>query len=645
MFKKPFRVKSQTSMKGSDRKKLRVDIQKVFTGLSPEEVSEIIPNKEDVTVTKIYTNSGDNAFIYSVNKQPYFFEIDKQKVLFPTVYLLWRFPDLAERFTTWPPVFKRMVDGADLMLPGIVLRQQVTPSTFRHVQKGQVCSVNIVGNRCPVVVGQTLMSGSDFFDSGMKGKGIHPVHMLGDELWSFGDKSSPPSIEDDPLPSEYMEEDGQQSGDLRENGAIPTSTDWFEATSDGNKQEMDENSAINKDNASGDMESGDGVGDNTKHKDDNVKATSENDNYMKDLTGPGTVTQDGADNGEGASAPGDGAEDGGVELENLQIQEESTQLTPGEMDDLLQFCFLCALKASLKKSDLPIPTGTFYKAHMLKYSPKATQMDVKKSSFKKLSKFLQTQAKCGIIKVKELTKGVENIMEVDRSHEMFRGLEVPEIVEEPTESTQDGFTPPTITEMFAVTSNVLPLFKPMGYSKSSPLTSSDARKVITEYVKQLDNQGGNDKSAVLLDPILASICLTSAEGDKSTLQWEELFTRILNKMSPVFQLSFPDRPPILKKGSIDPIKIDVVQRASSKRVTIIENLDVYGIDAGEFGHRVQVKVACSASVTPSQQKGKGPQVIVQGNQINCVADLLTNLYKLPKKYIRGAEKAPKQRRK
>lgn len=27
------------------------------------------------------------------------------------------------------------------------------------------------------------MSGSDFFDSGMKGKGIHPLHLLGDELW------------------------------------------------------------------------------------------------------------------------------------------------------------------------------------------------------------------------------------------------------------------------------------------------------------------------------------------------------------------------------------------------------------------------------------------------------------------------------
>ena len=37
--------------------------------------------------------------------------------------------------------------------------------------------------RAPVAVGSTLMSGSDMFDSGMKGKGIHASHLLGDELW------------------------------------------------------------------------------------------------------------------------------------------------------------------------------------------------------------------------------------------------------------------------------------------------------------------------------------------------------------------------------------------------------------------------------------------------------------------------------
>ena len=33
------------------------------------------------------------------------------------------------------------------------------------------------------MVGHTLMSGSDMFDSGMKGKGIRAIHFLGDELW------------------------------------------------------------------------------------------------------------------------------------------------------------------------------------------------------------------------------------------------------------------------------------------------------------------------------------------------------------------------------------------------------------------------------------------------------------------------------
>lgn len=59
-------------------------------------------------------------------------------------------------------------------------------------------------------------------------------------------------------------------------------------------------------------------------------------------------------------------------------------------------------------------------------------------------------------------------------------------------------------------------------------------------------------------------------------------------------------------------------------MTVVENLDVFGIDPKEFSHRIQIKVACSAAVKESQQKNQGPHVVVQGNQINCVADLLTS---------------------
>ena len=50
------------------------------------------------------------------------------------------------------------------------------------------------------------------------------------------------------------------------------------------------------------------------------------------------------------------------------------------------------------------------------YSPAGENLDVKKSSDKKLGKFLQRMQKNGYIKVKELSKGVESITEYDKDH-------------------------------------------------------------------------------------------------------------------------------------------------------------------------------------------------------------------------------------
>ena len=43
---------------------------------------------------------------------------------------------------------------------------------------------------------------------------------------------------------------------------------------------------------------------------------------------------------------------------------------------------------------------------MVKNAPPEVNLDPKKSSFKKLSKFLASQEKTGIIKIKELQKGI-----------------------------------------------------------------------------------------------------------------------------------------------------------------------------------------------------------------------------------------------
>lgn len=55
-------------------------------------------------------------------------------------------------------------------------------------------------------------------------------------------------------------------------------------------------------------------------------------------------------------------------------------------------------------------------------------------------------------------------------------------------------------------------------------------------------------------------------------------------------------------------------------------METFGIDPKELSHAVQVGVACSAAITPLQQKNKGVQIIIQGNQINFIADLLLSKY-------------------
>jgi translation initiation factor 2D len=82
-------------------------------------------------------------------------------------------------------------------------------------------------------------------------------------------------------------------------------------------------------------------------------------------------------------------------------QEEVDPRSPQEiMDERLERSFLQAWKTSAKRPELPMLCSNFYRLHMV---PQAREpLDVKKSSFKKLSKFLAQMQKEGVVKVQEL---------------------------------------------------------------------------------------------------------------------------------------------------------------------------------------------------------------------------------------------------
>ncbi|XP_074178500.1 eukaryotic translation initiation factor 2D isoform X2 [Rhinolophus sinicus] len=530
MFAKAFRVKSNTAIKGSDRRKLRADVTAAFPTLGTAQVTELVPGKEELNVVKLYTHRGEAVTVYVSGGNPVLFELEKN--LYPTVYTLWSYPDLLPTFTTWPLVLEKLVGGADLMLPGLV----VPPAGLPQVQKGDLCAIALVGNRAPVAVGVAAVSTSEMLTSGLKGRGFSVLHTYQDHLWQSGDKSSPPSI-------------------------TPLTLDPPDVTEEKRSIQADPT-------LQGDM----------RHL--TLEGVEEENGEVQQRCGEKSLSEASEDPSIGGLNPDP--------TDSKTLQEQ--------MDALLQQCFLHALKVRIKKADLPLLTSTLLGSHMFSCCPEGRQLDIKKSSYKKLSKFLQHMQQERIIQVEELSKGVESIVAVDWKH----------------------------------------------LRKGSILEGSEVRTIIINYAKKNDLVDADNKHLVKLDPILCdSILEKSEQHTVMKLPWDSLLTRCLEKLQPAYQVTFPGQEPVVKKGKICPIDITLALRSYNKKVTLVRNLEAYGLDPCAVAAILQQRCQASTTVTPVPGAKDGLQVQIQGNQVHHLSRLLLEEYQLPRKHIQGLEKAPK----
>nr|XP_060500305.1 eukaryotic translation initiation factor 2D isoform X1 [Panthera onca] len=467
------------------------------------------------------------------------------------------------------------------MLPGLV----VPPAGLPQVQKGDLCAIALLGNRAPVAVGVAAMSTAEMLTSGLKGRGFSVLHTYQDHLWRSGDKSSPPSLAPLALdPPDLSEEKESVQADPALQGDLRRLTLEGEEEN-GEVQRMCEEKSLSE-----------------ASEDPSVRGLNPDPTDSKTL------------------------------------QEQ--------MDELVQRCFLHALKCQVRKADLPLLTSTFLGSHMLSCCPEGRQLDIKKSSYKKLSKFLQHMQQEQIIQVKELSKGVESIVAVDWKHPRITSFVIAE--PSPTSQTiQEGsreqpYHPPDIKSLYCVPASMTLLFQESGHKKGSILEGGEVRMIIINYVKRNDLVDADNKNLVKLDPILCDCILEKNEQHTvMKLPWDSLLTRCLEKLQPVYQVTFPGQEPIVKKGRICPIDITLAQRASNKKVTVVRNLEAYGLDPCSVAAILQQRCQASATVTPAPGAKDSLQVQIQGNQVHHLSRLLLEEYQLPRKHIQGLEKAPK----
>nr|pir hypothetical protein C25H3.4 - Caenorhabditis elegans [Caenorhabditis elegans] len=294
----------------------------------------------------------------------------------------------------------------------------------------------------------------------------------------------------------------------------------------------------------------------------------------------------------------------------LPKEEEKQEVIQEEpMENLLTRCFLAGLKHRFTRNQLPMDVGQFYTQCVLSCVPDGRRLDMKKTHFKKFATFLQ--------EINELEITDERIVD-----------------EAPAEKAK--FDAPVIAEYFAITEPTLKLFP--GCSKGDLLTVKQIKEFVTKYVNENKLAAGG---SVRLDPIIFSV--TKIQTD--TTPWANLMKEIHSRMTATWHIRWPDGREIVRKVSPPRVEFKIENRAGNKKVTLLNGLAMFGIDIRTICHQIQVTGVATSVTSQWEVPGvEGPQVLVQGNQIHFIADLLIKSYGIDKKFMKGTELAVKKKK-
>jgi translation initiation factor 2D len=231
------------------------------------------------------------------------------------VYTLWQVPMLLPSLTIHAPVSQFVLNGADVMLPGVI-SCLAEAKTF---QKRELRSVFVGGNPMPIAVGEMLVDAQDIEKQGFHGKAMKVYHVFMDQLWKLGSQTVP----------------------------------------------------------------------NTGFQADHVQAIDETEALEQEAENV-------------------------ISVEELTLEEKLESEAP-DIDELLRQSLMQCLKKHLKPKDLPMLSNVFYASFLLGSRPVGSHIDLKQTSFKKLSTFLKEMEKQRFLEVHD-KDGVQTIVSFRRSH-------------------------------------------------------------------------------------------------------------------------------------------------------------------------------------------------------------------------------------
>ncbi|KAF9563412.1 hypothetical protein EC968_004866 [Mortierella alpina] len=627
MFKKPVAsLKSFSPLRSSDRRRLRDEILASFPALKDMEPVNDTPINaiiapEGLQSAKFTSYIEEPGTLYTDGEgTPLWFKISSSKkdsMIVPTIYMLWRFPHLIPGLTTWNPVVDKLRNGADLMIPGVITAGS-TP--VPDLDEGALVVIRARGNQYPLAVGTMATPGSVIASSRgslpPRGKAVHILHVHLDQLWAMGSKIDLPA-------------------DWAQGSTVPLDASEYE-TDDEEDVEDDHN---NERSDVGTLAQG-------------LKSTS--------LSYPEGVLP-AQNTGHSVTKHQDRIhEEDNMDKPSEQGQDQAAiVLSTEEVDRYLQEALLQVLKFKItegvSKEILPMNASTLYSSYILpnRARGRAAEADIKKSSWKKLAKWLKIVEKQDLIKCKDI-KGELFLLGVNWNHAQLKAFGGHKTVEQQAarqakaeaESSQANADEKVleVLEAYRPNSNSADLFESTGRSKDGYYSLTELRSLLAAYFKEKQLADPKNQRIIRLDGVLRSALGKKGE-QVDRVPRDQTSDRLVSNMVLHHYIGYKGQQPRFVKGGVKPIQITQEIRTGRKTVTKVSGLEHFMIDVDAFAHELQVLCAGSVAITPlvgASPKLNLREVMVQGPQVKNVTEVLQEKG-VPKKFIEILDKTAKKK--
>ncbi|CAI5979914.1 unnamed protein product [Closterium sp. NIES-65] len=270
--------------------------------------------------------------------------------------------------------------------------------------------------------------------------------------------------------------------------------------------------------------------------------------------------------------------------------------------------------------------------HVLPCRPPGTTVDIKKSSHKKLSKWLHAKAVDGLISGKEDKHRKEFIMSaINYRHPTLIAF-LPDKTNKPaqtpaaatldaspaapgapttttattttTTSSGSGSSSSsggglTVEEVFKPTHHVSAIFEAVGLDPHAYYSPSAAREAALNYISLHSLTKPSDPSIVILDAPLCDALYKGAIKKGAAYPTEchkrDVGPTLVRRMQAHHRVERAGKS-VVRKGGLVPVQILVERRQGNKKVTRVSGLEAYLVEAEPLAAELQRKFASSTSV-------------------------------------------------